>query len=189
MEPMLTARRVVISAGTYTPKGRGSKKVEQRVEWSLAAVDCDPWRVQGTPCKSNVRLVQTKHSRKPGCQRSDGSPEVREGLPHKNRTGRGRFDLRLTIQPFGRIYLHVLAWWLFYGRHLKRFRGNFALFKNCDEQVDHGSDGMPHILDYRKLSLSDREDNAGQGAGLRWGTYAGQGGLADVVAKGVKRKR
>lgn len=188
MEPMLTARRAVMDAGTYKLTGRGKRKVEQRVEWSLAAVDCDPWPVQGTPCCSNVRLVMTKYTRKQGTQQLAGPPEIREGVPHKNPTGKGRFDLRFTMRPFGRVYLHVLAWWLFYGRYLKKFRGDFAVFKESDDQVDHGPDGMPHILDYRALDLSVREDNAGQGARLRWEKYAGQGGLVGVVAKGIKRK-
>ena len=108
---------------------------------------------------------------------------LQEVLPFADRSDGGRFDLRLTVPTYGRVYLHALCYWLLKGRALKTYGGSWDAFRRSGMQVDHGLDGRPHMLDYRSLRLlpgSGPRSNAAQGAKLR-SEYRNQGGLRNIA--------
>ena len=145
--------------------------------------DCDPWQVPETRCYSNVRIIRTVYVR------AEGAVTARreEIIPHEHRSDVSRIELRLTVPGYGSVYLHILTWWLLFGKPKKRFN-SWQAFRQSGRVVDHGDDGMPHVCDYRTLKLmpnSGKRSNSSQGAQIRWGRYASHGGLKAVVDKGI----
>lgn len=150
--------------------------------------DCRPWPVPETRCHSNVRIVRRTFTRSAGEEIAE--EVLDEVLPFEDPSDAGRVDLRLTVPAFGVVYLHVLAWWLVYGRPKRRF-DSWAKFRASGYVVDHGDDGMPHVCDWRTLRIlpnSGKRSNASQGAKLR-SKYARQGGLKAVVDRSTSQRR
>ena len=188
--PLLGCCSAVINNGAWHSAGRRSTR-EERVCWSLEWADCKLWKVPDTLCFSNVRVIRTTLSRRAGEDAADIAETRHEILPFQDRDSvGGRLDLRLTVPVFGRVYLHVLAWWLIHGTPRRRF-ASWKAFRDASFVVDHGDEGMPHICDWRRLCiLPDRgaRSNASQGARLRWSAYGGSGGLRAVIERGGTRR-
>ena len=184
--PLLGCCSAVISNGTWQTAGRRGVR-EEKVSWSLEWADCRPWKVPDTLCWSNVRVIRVKSSRQAG-EEVETRQEI---LPFQDgATVGGRLDLKLTVPFFGRVYLHVLAWWLIHGKPKRRF-SSWKAFRDSCFVVDHGDEGMPHICDWRRLCIlpaSGPRSNASQGARLRWSAYAGSGGLRAVINRGGTRR-
>ena len=178
--PKAARRCATISPGAW----EASAGVEVREKWVLEVEDRQPWPVPGTPCASNVRVVVVRSTRAAGTTRVASSTRD-EVFPSPNVSDAGRVDLRISLPFFGRVYLHVVAWWLLRGRPQRKF-ATWAAFRQGRMHVDHGDQGMPHNLDYRTLSLkagSGPGSNPSQGAALRNFSYARRGGLRNIVAK------
>ena len=172
----LDRRKMVWGFGWQTPSRKG---VERKSELWLHLYSCAPWPMPGGPCSSNCRVVMRTYWR--------ASPMVEEevivGFIQQDRCRR---VMRLQLpQPYGRLGLHILAYWFFFASRSGSFK-DFGSFRSSCKQVDHGPGGHPHILDWRTLQLlpaSGPGSNASQGASLRYHTYGLRGGLTAVVAK------
>ena len=173
-------QKLVWDWGWQTPSRKGAERKHQL--W-LYLYDCEPWPMPGGPCSSNCRVVMKTYYRH--------APVDVEEIIVGVSADRSRRILRLQLpEPYGRLGLHVLAYWIFWASRTGRFK-DFASFQASGEQVDHGPGGHPHVLDWRVLQLlpsSGPGSNASQGASLRYNTYAPQGGLAAIVATSLRKK-
>ena len=181
MSRHLHKQKMVWDYGWQAP----SKKGEQKQQLWIYLYDCQPWEMPHTPCRSNCRVVMRTYSKSTEvCEE-----EVLVGAKYEN--GGSRRILRLQLsQPYGRLGLHVLVYWIFRASRSGRFK-DYQAFRDCGKQVDHGAGGHPHILDWRTLQLlpgSGPGSNPSQGASLRYCTYGPQGGLSAVVARSVQKK-
>ena len=180
--------RACIDRGKYI----ANRGIQQRVEWFLVFEDREPWLMEsGSVCKSNVRVMTTTYYRRPGASRPHHTLSE-ELIPYVNPSDNARRDMRLTVPTFGKVYLHVLAWWLFKGKPSWLFEGSWQAFRDSKQHVDHGPQGRPHICDLRILHLrsgSGLGSNPAQGASVRWGVYHPRGGLAALVTPPRIQKR
>ena len=179
-----------IMEGEYVSAGRGGK-LRIRERWTLKYSQSEPWRVGQLQCHSNVRVVRTTFTYSFRQGPGDAATKCEEVLPYKNSSDKGRLDLRIRVPIFGLVYLHVLAWWLLKGYRSKRFGGRWGKFRASTYQVDHGDDGLPHVVDWRFWVLrlgSGPKSNPSHGAASRWNNYRGHGGLQGVVSKQLLKK-
>ena len=181
------SRAVVIHDTGYKAKGR----IEQRHVTKLLGLD-RMRRVPGTPCATNVVKVVLTYTRQPGAARPDGAPTRIESFPGPHWKG-SRCDLRMRLPgiPGWPYWHHVLAWFFHY-----RERGDFASFsefrKSClqeSQDVDHGADGNPHIVDWRRLSLLAAGPNRSEGRRLAEQYRAQAGSYAGLVALRMRPAR
>ena len=180
--PEAVRQVAIIDGGTYELK----KDMEEKVELSLCFEDRDPWPVYADrPYKSNVRILAQTFVRMPGATRPCRTLPPEELLPWVNPSDKSRRELRFNAPGgFGKVYLHVLAWWLFKGKPSNMFNRDWDTFRASGQHVDHGWQGSPHIVDLRKLTLkpgSGKGSNPSQGASIRWGHYHPRGGLHGVM--------
>ena len=188
--PRAARKRAIINSGSYRLK----KGVEEKVEWALEFEDRDPWPLYPDgPFMSNVRIVTTVSLRLPGATRPYRTLPREELLPFVDPSDNSRKDLRFTAPGhFGKVYLHILAWWLFKGKPSNMFNRDWHRFRASGQHVDHGWQGKPHIIDLRKLTLSNGQgkgSNPAQGASIRWRQYAPHGGLGAVMFPPKVRRR
>ena len=174
--------RVTIPCKDFDPDGCSHRYYLQKGSWSngqkedilLLFFDVDPWLVHKGPCSSNARVVLRR--------RTKTGESFEEVVPATNRDKSGRADLRIRVDGFGQPFLHRLCWWFHTGRKHKDFGGKWDNFSKDDRKVDHGDQGMPFLLDWRRLRLQSKGDSARQGPTLA-SRYADHGGLGQLQRK------
>lgn len=166
------------------------KKVDGDTQQVLRMLifDEDPWSVHDTGCHSNVRLVLFENERH-GRSWIEVESSAREVVPNRNEDRNGRWDLRLKVEPYGRVFLHRLCWWLRTGRKNPRYGGDWRKFKTDSTKVDHGDGGKPHVIDWRLLGLQSSGKSASQGPRVAAIYWKERGSLRLVQKHTPVRKR